>query len=104
MSARRHLNPDQFKMVHEPESTTHAMVAYHPNFGQGNVPVGLMIWDNKSGRISNITVDEKHRRQGIGRRLYQEGQKYSPPPKHDVVKNRTALGKRWAKGVGGPSV
>ena len=103
-SARRHLNPDQFSMVHEPGSVTHAIVAYHPAFGQGTIPVGHMIWDNQSGRITNIQVDEKHRRQGIGRRMYQEGQKHSPAPKHDVEKNRTALGKKWVRGVGGPSV
>lgn len=101
---KRVLNPDQFDLRDESNDTVHTIAAFHPNFGQGQMPVGFMIWDRQSGRISNIDVDAGHRRQGIGKRMYQAGMQFQTPPKHDVVKNRTTLGKKWVQGVGGPSI
>lgn len=104
MSARKYLNPDQFRLVHEVDSSLHSIDAFHPGFGGGAVPVGQMLWDKQSGAITNINVDSRYRRQGIANRMYQHAQQFTPQPLHNTLENRTDLGKKWSKGVGGPSL
>lgn len=118
MSARDHLNPDQFRFEHSKGSLEHSIHAYHPAFGGGEVPIGSIHWYHKPGQrygktmhpgeISNIEVqgetkyNPSYRRQGIGTRLYTEAQKYDPKPLHSSI--QSGNGKDWAKKVGGPSV
>lgn len=105
MSARRHLNPDQFQLVHDPDDPgLHAIEAYHPDFGGGTVPVGSMLIDKSSSRITNISVDSQHRRQGIGRRMYNDAMGRGLNPLHSPEAHKTALGKKWSTAIGGPSV
>ena len=106
MAAKDHLSPHQFKFVPSTDSNQgiHSIDAYHPNYLQGQHPVGTMIWEKGSGRITNISVDENHRRQGIATQMYQQAQGYGSQPRHDVETSRTKLGKKWVKKVGGPSI
>lgn len=118
MSARDHLNPDQFKFEYYKTPFEHNIRAYHPDVFQGEHPVGSISWYHtqghkygkpmQPGEISNVEVqgETKHspsyRKQGIGRRLYNEAQKYEPQPRHSSV--QSPLGAEWAKRIGGPSV
>ena len=105
MSAKRHLNPDQFRLVHDPDDTNlHSIEAFHPDFGGGNVPVGSMLIDKGNSRITNINVDERHRRQGIGTKMYNEAVSRGLNPMHSPEEHKTALGKKWSAGVGGDMV
>lgn len=92
MSARRHLNPDQFRLVHETDSNVHSVDAFHPDFGAGKVPVGSLLWDKQSGRITNIGVQQGFRRQGIGRKMFEHAQQFHPAPLHSET--QTNLGKK----------
>lgn len=108
MSSRRHLNPDQFRMVMDTDRDqgVHSVDAFHPDYLQGQHPVGTMLWETGGGRITNISVDDQHRRQGIATRMYNHvnQQGYGSEPRHDEEKMRTALGKKWVNAVGGPSI
>lgn len=104
--ANRNLNPDQFRMVPDTDRDqgTHSIDAFHPDYLRGEHPVGTMIWEMGSGRISNISVDDKHRRQGIASRMYQHAQGYGSQPRHDVESMRSKDGKKWVNAIGGPSL
>ena len=105
MSARRHLNPDQFRLVHDADDPgLHSIEAFHPDFGGGNVSVGSMLIDKSNSRITNINVDQSHRRQGIGRKMYSQAQQLGLNPLHSPAEHKTALGKKWSAGVGGDAV
>jgi ribosomal protein S18 acetylase RimI-like enzyme len=108
MSSRRHLNPDQFSMVTDTDRDQgiHSVDAFHPGYLQGQHPVGSMLWEIGSGRITNISVDDQHRRQGIATRMYNHVNEkgYGSEPRHDVESMRTKLGSKWVSSVGGPSL
>ncbi len=98
MSARRHLNPDQFRMQSDTDSSTHGIYTYHPDFGAGQVPVGSLYWDKNSGTVTSINVQDQYRKQGIGTMMYKHAQSFDPPAvHHDAVK--TGMGKRFFAGI-----
>ena len=102
MSAKKMLNPDQFRIEPSSDADTHSLDIYHPDHAGGTVPVGTMIWSRQTGAIHNIQSDV--RRQGIATRMFEHSQQFDPPAKHNTPENRTKLGKKWAAGVGGESV
>jgi GNAT superfamily N-acetyltransferase len=103
MSAQDHLNPRQFRIEQDSDSDLHALDTYHPDFGAGKVPVGSLYWDRQSGKITNVTVQPEARRQGVASRMYAQAQTMDPPARHAPESERTGLGKKWVKGVGGDS-
>jgi len=99
MSAKRHLNPSQFRLEPDENESHHWLTAYHPDFGGGKVPVGEMSWNRHTGEVANISVADAHQRQGIGTMLWNEAPKYGRQPLHS--QNQLGPGKKWAKKVGG---
>lgn len=100
----RNLSLDQFSMVPDTDNDTNSVDVFHPDFLQGQSPVGTMITDKNSGAITNINVDENHRKQGIGRMMYNYGQSFNPPAVHNTMPNRTKLGKQFVNHIGGKSL
>lgn len=112
MSAREHLNNVQFE--HEKGPLEHSVYAFHPSFGNGEIPIGSMHWyhspgskfghERKPGEISTVEVMPDYRRQGVASAMYEHAKgNYSPVPLHTST-DMTPQGKKWAKSVGGDYV
>ncbi len=116
MAASRHLNPSQFSFYHEkdedamgPGVDSHAVYAYHPDFGEYHV--GQLYWRHDKAQnkhtIDLVGVYQDHRRQGIGTKMYEEAQKHTggQPLWHGSVRTpdgKYGGGNAWAHKVGGP--
>lgn len=107
--ANQNLSPYQFKaFLDYPERNQ--IRAYHGDTGE---EVGHFHWANephtsaagkkrKTGEITHVAVDEDHRRQGLAAHMYSMAQNIGPTPLHS--QDLEPLGKKFVKGVGGPSV
>ena len=101
MSGSNYLQPLQFgeyTLSHETigrsDSPMNQIAAHH-----GGNKIGHLRWDNESGEIKDVDVNEHYQRQGIGRAMYNMGQGYDPAPQHSDI--RSDEGDSWAKSVGG---
>lgn len=77
--------------------------ATHPEHGY----VGHIYWNTDPkykgthlGGVTNIAVDERFQRQGLGTHLYRMAQGIDPKVSHSSSSQQTPQGKKWAKAVG----
>lgn len=66
---------------------------------QGGQLAGEMNWHPKTHAITNVHVQEEHRRQGLATAMWDMGQSMRPRPQHSA--DRTNAGEAWARSVGG---
>ena len=74
----------------------HVIEAHHPG---SDKPVGELNWYGTTGTIHHIHVEEKHGRRGLATAMWNMGQEAPRRPKHS--RDRTAMGDKWARKVGG---
>lgn len=100
MAARDNLQPLQFKTFLD-YPNVNQIRAYH-----GDTEIGHFHWakeshgTRKTGEITHIGVDKPFRRKGIARQMYNMAKETGPEPLHSV--NLEPLGRKFAKGIGGP--
>ena len=61
--------------------------------------VGRLEWHGVTHRIIRVDVDQEHGRQGIATEMWERSQQMRPRAQHSP--DRTAMGDRWARKVGG---
>lgn len=105
MTARKNLQPLQFdKLKYDVEPDHFGMGsinASHPEHGD----IGLIYWNTdpkykheKLGGVTNIQIDPRFQRQGLGTHLYQMAKQVDPRVQHSSTQTRA--GKAWAKKIG----
>ena len=97
------LNRRQFKNFHmeyEKFPESHLISASTPEWSS----VGHLDWNNKTGEINHILVDDDHQRQGLATAMYRFAQDLSEKKKSVVKpvhsKALTDEGYAWAKSLG----
>ena len=112
----RNLNPRQFKgytLTHDQDADFSTVNAYHPDFGGGQVPVGVLDWfkaagtlpsgrEVRAGEINNVNVMPEHRHQGLATEMYRMANEYPTQPLHGSVKTLAGIG--WSAKTGGKHV
>lgn len=63
------------------------------------VNVGHLHWDDVTREINWVEVHPDHRRQGVGRAMWDYSQGFRTPPCHSPY--RSKAGNSWAHAVGG---
>lgn len=115
MTARRHLNEQQFSQIRYEDSLNrgdiHSIYAFHPSFGNGELPIGSFHWFHQAGQkwgkptvkgqIDAVEVQPEFQKNGVARAMYERATGIGPQPLH--APDRTKEGKAWSRKIGGPS-
>ena len=107
MPAHENLSNYQFRLIPAQERSKYARTRHKvvAETNTGNY-AGEMEWHSRSdNRISNLVVNEEHRRQGVATGMWNYAHEMAKttrgvkPPTHSS--DRTDEGEAWAKAIGG---
>jgi ribosomal protein S18 acetylase RimI-like enzyme len=93
------VNPEQFKFLYQQHENTHD-INMLDNDGYSR---GWMQWDDDTGELQHIRVNESHRRRGLATNMWGRAQRLADErgitaPVHSA--ERTKDGDAWAKSLG----